>query len=103
MKEGVGPREGKPAMGGEKVLVLWGKPAGVGEKVREKEEWRPAGVGPREGGRLAGVGPREGAGEGATESGNSVSAPDQRKPSKRPEMRISHSELLMRDSVTRRW
>jgi len=32
----------------------------------------------------------------------SASAPDQRNPSKRPDVRISHSELLMLDNVTSR-
>lgn len=73
--------------------------------------YRPAGVGPRLGGAAAeeGVGPREG-GEGKFGSANpgdeaaaSRSAPDQRKPSKRPEMRISHSAVLMSDKVVRRW
>ena len=49
---------------------------------------------------LAGVGPLEGV--SAVGVGTSSSAPDQRKPSKRPEMRISHSCGLMSEMVWRR-
>lgn len=92
--EGVGLREG----GGEVSKAFL---SGGGENG-----YRPAGVGPRLGGAAEGVGPRDG-GKGKFGSGDeaaaSRSAPDQRKPSKRPEMRISHSAVLMSERVVRRW
>ena len=56
-------------------------------------------IGPRKGIVFNGVGPREGVGDGLEEFG---SAPDQRKPSKRPDVRISHSDTLILDMVARR-
>jgi hypothetical protein len=96
---GVGPLEGKPAVGGENVWFRKLK----GVFVLEKLGCLPAGVGPREGKPFgAGVGFLEMAGELSIEPGNSDSAPDHRKPSKRPDIRISHSDALISERVARR-
>ena len=74
-----------------------------GVLVLEKLGCLPAGVGPREGKPIgAGVGFLETAGELSIEPGNSDSAPDHKNPSKRPDVKISHSEALIPDRVAKR-
>ncbi|KUI61280.1 hypothetical protein VP1G_08465 [Cytospora mali] len=53
-------------------------------------------------GKKFGVGPREGPAVGVVASSSAESAPDQRNPSKRPLMRISHSGGLMSQIVESR-